>query len=372
MHALHHLRGRPGRSSDSRLADQALPVLRHPARRRQRLRPVGAAAGGRRLDRLRRLLPGAALSVFPRRRLRDLRARPAGRPHHPGADRIGVVRAARPGRRAILLEAGRLDRGPGAGAVGAGDLLRRPAAEVGARRVLRVLDAVAAGTACHPAKVGHHGNDDVVSACEADDWLALGATMGALALTRENALVFIWFVVWAVGSATMVRARRFRTVVPHGRSVSPPDSRSCWRRSWRATTRSMAASISPRRSSDRTSTSATTRRPTAPTRRSGSAAARRSSSGIDATEVAEASVGRTLSPVGGLELTGPGARLAFITSQPAVVAAADRPQDPAARQPHRDARHREPGELRGVVAPLAVARLDRPLRAAGAARGARA
>ena len=120
-----------------------LAVLRHAARRRQRLRQVGAAAGRRRLDRLRRLLPGAALSVFPRRRLCGLRPRSADRPHHPGADRIGVVRAARPGRRAIVLEARRPDRRPGARALGAGDFLRQPAAEVRARHVLHLPGAVA-------------------------------------------------------------------------------------------------------------------------------------------------------------------------------------------------------------------------------------
>ena len=62
----------------------------------------------------------------------------------PGADRVGVVRAARPRRRAAVLEAASaLDRRAGARAVRAGDLLRRPAAEIGARRVLRVPGAVA-------------------------------------------------------------------------------------------------------------------------------------------------------------------------------------------------------------------------------------
>ena len=88
---------------------------------------------------------------FLGRRLRDLRPRPADRPDHPGADRIGVVRAARPGRGAVLLETGRSDRRPRARAVGAGDLLRRAAAEVGARHVLRVPGAVVARTACPSA-----------------------------------------------------------------------------------------------------------------------------------------------------------------------------------------------------------------------------
>jgi tetratricopeptide (TPR) repeat protein len=50
-------------------------------------------------------------------------------------------------------------------------------------------------------------------------WLALGATMGALALTRENALIFVLVIlVWGVGSSTKVphagSARWFRSVVP--------------------------------------------------------------------------------------------------------------------------------------------------------------
>ena len=67
-----------------------------------------------------------------------------------------------------------------------------------------------------------------------------------------------------------------------------------------------------------------------------------------------------------------GRALGFITSQPLRVAAADRPQGPAARQPHRDARHREPGELRRVVVRrCASLGWFGALRRAGAAGGAR-
>jgi tetratricopeptide (TPR) repeat protein len=49
----------------------------------------------------------------------------------------------------------------------------------------------------HPPEGGHHRNtqDHVVSGFSRMTWLALGAAMGALALTRENALVFIGVIV---------------------------------------------------------------------------------------------------------------------------------------------------------------------------------
>ena len=53
------------------------------------------------------------------------------------------------------------------------------------------------------------------------------------------------------------------------------------------------------------------------------------------------------------------------------LAAADGPQGAAAVQPRRDDRHRKPGELRRVLHAAVAARLDRSLRAAGAAGGAR-
>ncbi len=59
------------------------------------------------------------------------------------ADRIGVVRAARAGRGAAVLAPRRHRRRPDAGALCAGDLFRRPVAEVGARRLLRLPGAVA-------------------------------------------------------------------------------------------------------------------------------------------------------------------------------------------------------------------------------------
>jgi len=72
----------------------------------------------------------------------------------------------------------------------------------------------------YPPDGGHHAaGAPVVSGSSRMHWLALGATMGALALTRENALIFVLVVlIWAVGSTTRVQhdgsARWFRTVVP--------------------------------------------------------------------------------------------------------------------------------------------------------------
>ncbi len=108
-----------------------------------RLRRVGAADRRRRLARPRGLLPGAALSLSARRHLRGRRPSPAPRPHRPGGDRIGVVRAARAGRGAAVLAPRRRRRRPDAGALRARDFLRRPAAEIGARRLLRLPGALA-------------------------------------------------------------------------------------------------------------------------------------------------------------------------------------------------------------------------------------
>ena len=120
-------------------------------------------------------------------------------------------------------------------------------------------------------------------------WVALGLSMGALALTRENALVLIAVV--AVWAATLgarddyPRTRRTRRTDP-----SRPSCPSCRVRSLgvgvvsaaggrSATTSWAAGSTSPPRSSARISTSATTRAPTAATWRSATGADRRSTSG---------------------------------------------------------------------------------------------
>ena len=91
---------------------------------------------------------------------------------------------------------------------------------------------------------------------------------------------------------------------------------------------------------------------------------------LDAKEVAEEAVGRALSPSEVSSFwTGRALRLHHLPA--GGMAEAHRPQDPAALQPHRDARYREPGELRGVLDAARGARLGRAFRAAGAARGAR-
>jgi hypothetical protein len=106
-------------------------------------------------------------------------------------------------------------------------------------------------------------------------WLCLGLTMGGLALTRENALVFIAVIlVWAVLRTSAASAPKGR-VLPRC-FCSASRSSSC--RSPRATRTWAAIFTSRRRSSGRTSTSATTRSPTAPINRCATGGGRRSTS----------------------------------------------------------------------------------------------
>ena len=71
----------------------------------------------------------------------------------------------------------------------------------------------------YPPEGGHHRNtqDHVVSGFSRMTWLALGLTMGALALTRENALIFIvvivvWILVdvWRAGALAPADQRRLK------------------------------------------------------------------------------------------------------------------------------------------------------------------
>ena len=154
--------------------------------------------------------------------------------------------------------------------------------------------------------------------------------MGALALTRENALAAHRGDRALDRSTTFYDVRRTfyvrdRSIVERPQNVRrtsqnaavvrrrPRDRVAAGRR--RGTTPSTAASTSRRRSSARTSTSATTRTPTAPTPRSGSAAARRSSSGSTRRRSRKKpSAARSRRPR--CRASGPAARLDFITSQP--------------------------------------------------------
>ena len=121
-----------------------------------------------------------------------------------------AVVAARARRRAALLAARGPRRRPDAGAVRAGDLLRRPAAEVGARR--------ASSCACRlgwsSRLVDRPGADAVVA--------GLGVVMGALSLTRENALVLVGW--WSCGAWSPDSAGRPAPQQPAGSGI--PDSGS--------------------------------------------------------------------------------------------------------------------------------------------------
>src|SRR5262249_31841021 len=95
------------------------------------------------MDRHRRLLPGAALSVLPWYRLQADWPSPAGRSGDPGGNWICVVFVAGPRRCAIFLVASWTGRRNRSGDLCPGDFLRRPAAEVGPRPVLSDPRAVA-------------------------------------------------------------------------------------------------------------------------------------------------------------------------------------------------------------------------------------
>ena len=189
------------------------------------------------------------------------------------ADRLGVVRAARPCRRAAVLEARRPDRRPGARALRAGDLLRRPAAEVRARHVLRLPGALA-------DRADRRAGDRRPAVVDRRS----GWPMGGLALTRENALVLHRgdrrraIVVRARTVVRRTDSERLRTVRnPGAVRRRPGDRAAAGRRAqlrgrWRLLPDDVAVRIELLHRQQPAT-------PTAPTRRSASAAARRSSSG---------------------------------------------------------------------------------------------
>ena len=117
--------------------------------------------------------------------------RSAGRPLIQAVLGRRVGGAARLRRLAALLACRRSGRRADAGALSAGDLLRRPGAEVGARRPVRL-----------PLALAIAGSDRRHRRTSARLWLLLGVAMGALSLTRENALALVVVVlVWAASPA---------------------------------------------------------------------------------------------------------------------------------------------------------------------------
>src|SRR5262245_46398086 len=120
------------------LADSPLAVLQRADGRCARLRRVGTANRERRLDGPRSVLAVAALSLLSWLDLLACRAQPDDCARRAGRDRVGLVRAPRHGGRPALFYARRSGCGSDARHIRAGDLLRRPAAEVGARRVFRL------------------------------------------------------------------------------------------------------------------------------------------------------------------------------------------------------------------------------------------
>src|SRR5215831_199273 len=120
------------------LADSSLAVLHGADGRCPRLRRVGAADRERRLDRPRCVLPVAALSLLSWLDLLACGAQPDAGAVRAGRDRGVLVRARRRGGEPVLFYARRSGCGSDARHIRAGDLLRRSAAEVGARRVFRL------------------------------------------------------------------------------------------------------------------------------------------------------------------------------------------------------------------------------------------
>src|SRR5262249_219238 len=120
------------------LADSSLAVLHGADGRCPRLRRVGAADRERRLDRPRRVLPVAALSLLSWLDLLACRAQPDDCTRGAGRDRALLLPPPPPPRPPRLFYARRSGCGSDARHIRAGDLLRRSAAEVGARRVFRL------------------------------------------------------------------------------------------------------------------------------------------------------------------------------------------------------------------------------------------
>src|SRR5262249_38485765 len=120
------------------LADSPLAVLHGADGRCPWLRRVGTADREQRLDRPRRVLPVAALSLLSWLDLLARRAQPDDCAPRAGRDRVVLVRARRRGGEPALFSTRRSGCGSDARRIRAGDLLRRPAAEVSARRVFRL------------------------------------------------------------------------------------------------------------------------------------------------------------------------------------------------------------------------------------------
>src|SRR5262245_42054731 len=139
------LRRRAGRPARAPVADARLTVLRRADGRLEIVRRVGAADRRRRMDRTRGLLSGAAVSVLSRCRLRHWWTSSGRRPRAAGDSWIAGVRVSRARRGTVLLAARRSHGRSGAGALCAGDLLRRPHPEVDARRVFHLPRAVVVG-----------------------------------------------------------------------------------------------------------------------------------------------------------------------------------------------------------------------------------
>src|SRR5262252_3419857 len=97
----------------------------------------------RRLDRARRVLPGTLVPLFSSFDLQGRRTEPDACPCGAGHDRFVLVRVRRFGGAPVVLAARWTDCRSDARRVCAGDLLRRTAAEVRARRVLRLPGVVA-------------------------------------------------------------------------------------------------------------------------------------------------------------------------------------------------------------------------------------
>ena len=281
------------------------------------------------------------------------------RPHRPGADRVGVVRAAR-ARRARGCSRGRAGIAAGlmlalyAPAIFFDGLLQKSVLDVFFVCLALWLMSRSEGTA-ETAKTAENAQRNIFSAISAvsavpsvrgsglDDGRAGADARERARLHRRHPRVDH-------------RERRLAAVERRNgcraaRCSWPASRSSCVPVAARNAT-SAAASTSRRRSSDRTSTSATIPPPTAPISRCASAAARRSTSGRTPPSSPSAR-SDTRSRRRKSRATGPtrrstssrrspGAWLTLMGRKVALLWNAD-----------RDGRHREPGDARGMVAAAA-------------------
>ena len=195
-------------------------------------------------------------------------------------------------------------------------------------------------------------------------WLWLGLAMGGLALTRENAMVFVvvllaWIVVRRAGGSLPPACDRCRHVLarPGPRARPRGCAQQRGQRRFLHHDRTVRAEFLPRKQPHR--------------RRHCPVASSRPRLGRcerqDATELAEHAMGRRLTPAEvSQSLDRSRVRLHHLAARR--LAEADGAQVRAPLECHRNARHREPGKLRRMVRTVAL-RLDRrPLRRARAAR----